>query len=201
MPVSTLYFIRHGETDWNAEGRLQGQRDIPLNALGKEQADEAGLILQSLIPKLDDLDWWVSPLERTRETAMRARTLLKLPPSVFKMDERLKELTFGRWEGLTWKEVRRADPAGASLRERDKWGAVPPGGESYAMLAERVESFLPLLQRDTVLVSHGGVARVLMALLGGIAKQRATREDIWQGKVLVLKNGTHQWVERPSLPN
>ena len=116
MPVSTLYFIRHGETDWNAEGRLQGQRDIPLNALGKVQADEAGLILRSLIPKLDDLDWWVSPMERTRETAMRARTMLDLPASVFKTDERLKELTFGRWEGLTWKEVRRSDPRSEERR-------------------------------------------------------------------------------------
>ncbi len=88
------------------------------------------------------------------------------------MDDRLKELTFGRWEGLTWKDVRKADPAGAAARERDKWRAVPPDGESYELLAVRVAGFLPTLRRETVLVSHGGVARVLMTMIGGIAPRQ-----------------------------
>ncbi len=189
----TLYFIRHGETDWNAEGRLQGQRDIPLNDLGRVQAVEAGGILKGLHPQPEDLDWWVSPLLRTRDTAERSREAIGLHPTFYKMDERLKELTFGRWEGLTWKEVRQSDPKGAAGRERDKWGAVPPDGESYAMLTERVKTFLPLIRRDTVLVSHGGVARVLMAMIGGIAPRKASSEDIWQGRVLVFHNGRCEW--------
>ncbi|MGL4243008.1 MAG: histidine phosphatase family protein, partial [Beijerinckiaceae bacterium] len=158
MLATPLYFIRHGETDWNAEGRLQGQHDIPLNDLGRVQAEEAGVILRSLAPQPDDLDWWVSPLARTRETAERARTAIGLHPTYYRTDDRLKELTFGRWEGLTWKDVRKADPRGAALREKDKWRAVPPGGESYEMLTERVAGFLPTIRRETVLVSHGGVA-------------------------------------------
>jgi broad specificity phosphatase PhoE len=102
-------------------------------------------------------------------------------------------LTFGRWEGLTWQEVRRSDPKGAAGRERDKWGAVPPDGESYAMLTERVKDFLPLIRRDTVLVSHGGVARALMAMIGGIAARKACGEDIWQGRVLVFSKGSCRW--------
>ncbi len=98
---------------------------------------------------------------------------------------------------MTWKEVRRTDPAGASRRERDKWGAVPPEGESYAMLMERMRDFLPSLQGDSVLVSHGGVARVLMALIGGHAPSRAAAEDIWQGRVLVFRDGACSWVAGP----
>jgi broad specificity phosphatase PhoE len=190
----TLYFIRHGETDWNAEGRLQGQHDIPLNDLGRVQAAEAGVILKSICPQADDLDWWVSPLGRTRETAERARDAIGLHPTYYRTDERLKELTFGRWEGLTWKDVRRADPAGASARERDKWHAVPPDGESYKMLTERVAGFLPLLRRPSVLVSHGGVARVLMAMFGGVSSASAASTDIWQGKVLVFEGSACRWV-------
>jgi broad specificity phosphatase PhoE len=194
MVAYTLYFIRHGETDWNAEGRLQGQRDIPLNDLGRVQAAEAGGILRSLHQNPEDMDWWVSPLLRTRETAERARDAIGLHPPYYKTDDRLKELTFGRWEGMTWKDVRRADSGGAARRERDKWNAVPPGGESYAMLTERVRGFLPMLRQDSVLVSHGGVARALMAMIGGYAELRAATEEIWQGRVLVFKGGSCRWI-------
>ena len=189
-----IYFVRHGETDWNAEGRLQGQRDIPLNDLGRVQAEEAGVILKGLHPNPEDLDWWVSPLSRTRETAERVREAIGLHPPFYRMEDRLKELTFGGWEGMTWKEVRRHDPAGAARRERDKWGAVPPDGESYAMLEARVRGFLTeSIRRDSVLVSHGGVARVLMTILGGIAPKRAAAEEIRQGQVLVFEAGSCRW--------
>ncbi|MFM9974340.1 MAG: histidine phosphatase family protein [Beijerinckiaceae bacterium] len=194
LVVPTLFFIRHGETDWNAEGRLQGQRDIPLNDLGRVQAAEAGVLLKKLHVQPDDLDWWVSPLFRTRETAELARDAIGLHPPYYKTDARLKELTFGRWEGMTWKEVRRTDPAGASRREKDKWAAVPPDGESYAMLIERVLPFLSELRRESVLVSHGGVARVLMHMLAGKTPQDSARQDIWQGKVLLFQNGTCRWI-------
>ena len=194
MFAHALYFIRHGETDWNAEGRLQGQRDIPLNDLGQVQAAEAGIILQGLLPTPEDLDWWVSPLTRTRETAERARQAIGLHPPSFKTDDRLKELTFGGWEGMTWKEVRQRDPAGAARRERDKWSAAPPDGESYAMLMTRVKGFIDeTIRRDSVLVSHGGVARALMVLLGGVAPRRAASEEIRQGQVLVFENGACRW--------
>jgi probable phosphoglycerate mutase len=188
-----IYFIRHGETDWNAEGRLQGQKDIPLNDLGRVQAHEAGLLLRDLNAAPEDLDWWVSPMARTRETAERMRQAIGLHPPYYKIDERLKELTFGRWEGKTWKDVRKDDPVGARTREADKWRAVPPEGESYAMLLERVKGFLPTLRRDSVLVSHGGVARVLMVMLGGVQPAKAASADIHQGRVLVFDQGECRW--------
>jgi broad specificity phosphatase PhoE len=194
LNLPTIFFIRHGETDWNAEGRLQGQRDIPLNDLGRVQAEEAGKLLASLNTRPEDLDWWVSPLRRTRETAERARAALGLHPTYYKMDERLKELSFGLWEGMTWKEVRRSDPGRALNREKNKWDTVPPEGESYVMLAERVISFLENLTRDTVIVSHGGVGRAMMQIAAGHAKEHASNQDIWQGKILLFQHGSCRWV-------
>jgi broad specificity phosphatase PhoE len=68
VSVPTLYFVRHGETDWNAEARLQGQQDVPLNAFGRVQAEEAGARLRALAPGYANLDYVASPLSRTRET-------------------------------------------------------------------------------------------------------------------------------------
>jgi broad specificity phosphatase PhoE len=190
----TIYLIRHGETDWNLEGRLQGQKDIPLNDLGRVQAEEAGRRLRALTPHVEDLDYVASPMLRTRETMERVREALGLLPTYYRLDDRLVELTFGIWEGLTWKEVRRQEPVAAAARERDKWGYAPPGGgESYAMLADRIRPILEDLTRDTVIVSHGGVARAFLAVACGVSTRHAASIDIWQGKVLVIENRKHYW--------
>jgi broad specificity phosphatase PhoE len=194
VPRPTIYFIRHGETDWNAEARLQGQRDIPLNDFGRVQAEEAGARLRGLVRRLHDLDYIASPLSRTRETMERMRAALSLDPAAYLTDDRLRELSFGDWEGFTWKEIRVRAPEGAAARERDKWGFVPPGGESYAMLARRVAPVFEALARDTVVVSHGGVARAYLALIGAVAREKAPRVDIWQGRILVFDpDGGYAW--------
>jgi probable phosphoglycerate mutase len=193
VTVPTLYFVRHGETDWNAEARLQGQQDVPLNEFGRVQAEEAAARLRALVPHYGELDYVASPLSRVRETMERLRADLGLDPASYRIDERLLELSFGSWEGLTWKELRRRDPPVAAQRQRDKWGLVPPGGESYAMLAERVAPVLTELTRDAVIVSHGGVARVLLALLCNVSRREAPITDIWQGRILVFHQGRHFW--------
>ncbi|HEX2553619.1 MAG TPA: histidine phosphatase family protein [Microvirga sp.] len=188
-----LFFIRHGETDWNLEGRLQGQRDIPLNDLGRVQAEEAGRRLSGLVARPEDLDYVASPMSRTRETMEILRQAIGLHPTAYRIDERLREITFGSWEGLTWKQVRKSFPEAARAREADKWGYVPPDGESYAMLAERVRPVPADLTRDTVIVAHGGVARAFLANLCGVAHDDAPRVDIWQGKVLVFEGRSYRW--------
>ncbi len=191
----TIYFIRHGETDWNVEGRLQGQKDIPLNDVGRVQAEEAGRRLQVLAPHYEDLAYVASPMGRTRETMELLRKAIGLHPESYRLDERLVELTFGAWEGLTWREVRRLEPQAAAMRERDKWNYVPPGGgESYAMLAERIRPILDDLTRDTVIVAHGGVARAFLTITCGISSRQAASMDIWQGRVLVIQDRKHRWV-------
>jgi probable phosphoglycerate mutase len=190
-----IYFIRHGETDWNLEGRLQGQKDIPLNDVGRVQAEEAARKLQGLVPHVEDLAYVASPMTRTRETMEILRKTLGLHPECYRLDERLVELTFGVWEGMTWKEVRKAEPALAALREQDKWHYAPPGGgESYAMLVDRIRPILDDLTRDTVIVAHGGVARAFMAICCGVSSRQAASMDIWQGRVLVIEGRGYRWV-------
>ncbi len=193
MAPPRILFVRHGETDWNAEGRLQGQRDIPLNARGRAQAEAVAATLRALAPDVAGLDFVASPLFRTRETMERLRSGLGLDPGAYRLDPLLKEITFGAWEGLTWPEVRASDPAGAAAREGAKWDYVPPDGESYAMLVERIRPAVAALTGPTVMVSHGGVARALLHDLCRVAPRQACRMDIWQGRVLAIEGDRFTW--------
>ena len=199
ITFNRLFFVRHGETDWNAEGRMQGQQDIAMNARGHEQAAQAGKTIRNMIGAdkakiARDFAFIASPLHRTRQTMEILRHQLGLPLETYEQDDRLKEITFGRWEGLTWPEVVALDPQKAAERQADKWAFVPPGGESYAMLAERVRPWFETLKGDAVVVSHGGVARVFLALIGGVDPRVAPNMDIWQGRVLVFQNAGYKWL-------
>ena len=198
-PDIAFFLIRHGETSWNHEGRLQGQRDIPLNPLGREQAGRAGRRLAKALRRRgvtdpDALRYISSPLSRARDTMQRVRSTMALPsPDAYALEERLKELSFGTWEGLTWPEVKALAPARVRERKRDKWAFVPPGGESYAMLGDRLRPWLATVRHHDVVVAHGGVARVLMHLVAGMPPADVTDLDIWQGRVLIFDRGRCRW--------
>jgi broad specificity phosphatase PhoE len=194
-----LIFARHGETAYNAESRLQGQLDTPLNARGREQARAVGGTLRSLIgAEIDRLDqaqaFFASPLERTRETMEIARAAMGLEPKRYHVDAVLKELSFGVWEGLTWSEIKVKDPKDLRARRKDRWDFAPRGGESYAMLADRLRPWLDGLSEHTFVISHGGVARVLMALIAGVPPAKAVRAPIIQGRAIVFENGGCRWI-------
>ncbi|HLH95586.1 MAG TPA: histidine phosphatase family protein [Xanthobacteraceae bacterium] len=189
-----LYYIRHGLTDWNQAGRLQGQRDTPINQTGRAEAAVCGEILRDLFARDDraatDLDYVSSPLARARETMEIVRAMLKLPQECYAVDQRLAEIAFGEWEGLTYAEVMQRDPDVVARREADKWGFVPPGGENYKMVAARVGAWYASLTRDTVATAHGGTARALVAYLGIAAHEEAVHQEIDQGVVYVFENNT-----------
>ena len=194
-----LLFIRHGETDFNREGRLQGQRDIALNAKGREQASAVGRALRKLagaeIDRLEAARAFVSsPLSRTRETMALARAGMGLPPEAYALSDDLKELTFGDWEGLTWPQVQARDPAGAAARAADKWDFTPPNGESYATLARRVTLWLRTIDGDLLIASHGGVARALMYLLADVPPAVAAEASIHQGRAILFTQGAFRWL-------
>ncbi len=173
---------------------MQGQQDIPLNDVGRVQARDVAGRLREAAPHVADLDFVCSPMLRTRQTMEIMREALGLEPGAYRLDERLKELTFGSWEGLTWREVRARDSDGAARRKADKWGYVPPSGESYAMLADRIGGFLDEVDHDMVVVAHGGVARAFLRLAAGLTRLEAPVVDIWQGRVLVFRDGRYAWV-------
>ena len=194
MSAPLLYYIRHGETDWNVEGRLQGQRDIPINARGREQARRCGDILRDLTARnaIDpaQLDYVSSPLGRARETMELARTALGLDPGGYRRDARLAEISFGQWEGFTIAQLRARWPDAAAERERDKWDYTPPGAESYATMSRRVQDWYGTLVRDTVAVAHGGTLRGLVVRLGIASPEEAPFLDIAQGVVYVIEPGS-----------
>ena len=188
-----ILFVRHGETDWNVEGRLQGQKDIPLNALGRIQAEDVGRRLTKLLDDPLRSQWIVSPLGRTRETAEIARRALGLDPKAYQTEDQLKEITFGAWEGFTWAELRKSEPLAEAERMKNKWGYVPPHGESYEMLTNRIGLWLETVKSEIVAVSHGGVARALMVLAAGLSPDDAPRHEIHQGRVLEFAEGRFCW--------
>jgi broad specificity phosphatase PhoE len=193
MPAPTIYYIRHGETEWNADGRLQGTRDIPLNDLGRKQAADAGSILADLFARDGrserSLAFVASPLGRARSTMELVRGALELPPADYSIDNRLREIGYGDWEGSTLRQMQASDPEVFAKRQADKWTVPPPGGESYAAVQIRMRDWYDSLLVDTVAVAHGGTARALMVALGIETSASAADLTIEQGAVYVFGDG------------
>ena len=145
MPAPVIYYIRHGETSWNAEGRLQGAQDIPLNDLGRRQAAHAGNVLADLFARdgrdKSSLPFVASPLGRARTTMELVRGALKLPPDEYALDDRLREIGYGVWEGSTLAEMQAADPVLFARRLTAKWTMAPEGGETYEAVQFRMRDW------------------------------------------------------------
>ncbi|MCX7297966.1 MAG: histidine phosphatase family protein [Hyphomicrobiales bacterium] len=191
MAPPTVYYVRHGETDWNVAGRLQGHRDIPLNDKGRGQAAHCGEVLRDLLARdgrdPQSLDYLSSPLGRATETMELLRPKLGLPAEGYRREPQLIELSFGDWEGSTIALLHQNDPVRISQREHDKWHFVPPNGESYEMVAARMKRWYEGLKGDVVAISHGGTCRGLMACLGIARPAAAPLIDIIQGEVYVFQ--------------
>jgi broad specificity phosphatase PhoE len=193
MPAPVIYYIRHGETSWNAAGRLQGVQDIPLNDLGRRQAAHAGNVLADLFARdgreQSSLAFVASPLIRARATMELVRDELKLLPTAYALDDRMREIGYGQWEGSTLPEMQVADPGLYARRQTEKWTVSPPGGESYVEVQARMQDWYASLRGDTVAVAHGGTARALMVALGIETPQSAADLTIEQGAVYVFRDG------------
>lgn len=191
MPI--LYYVRHGLTDWNSEGRLQGQHDVPLNKTGRAQARACGSILRDVIAcagqRPGDLGYVSSPLLRATETMEIMRTVLDLDRKGYRTEPRLAEIGFGEWEGLTYGDVLKRDAHIVATREGNKWLFRPPGGETYEEVAQRVGAWHATVERDTVVSAHGGTGRALVALLGVAPPEQAAHHPIDQGVVYVFEGG------------
>ena len=194
MPQPTIYYIRHGQTAWNALGRFQGSQDIPLNDLGREQAAHAGGMMKDLLSRAErdagSLDYVSSPLGRARSTMEFVRGQLGLAPETYTLDDRLREIGYGHWEGSTLAEQEASHPEIFAARQTDKWGMPPPNGESYASVQLRMRDWYEGLTGDIVAVAHGGTARALMVALDVQTIAEAAELPIEQGAVYVFSNGT-----------
>jgi 2,3-bisphosphoglycerate-dependent phosphoglycerate mutase len=160
MGSTRIIFVRHGETDWNATGRLQGQQDTPLNAVGRQQARQAARRLAR------EPVWalYSSDLARAVETA----TIIAEPLGLTVVTTpRLRERQYGAWEGLTAAEIQARYPEQyAAWRARSPHFA-PPQGESRSRLLTRALAELQAIARrhvreTVVVVTHGGLCYVLI---------------------------------------
>ena len=184
--MTQFVLIRHGETDWNREGRWQGQADVPLNARGLEQAAAMARALNGSI-RLDAI--YSSDLMRARQTADALAQAAALPVV---LDPRLREIHQGEWQGLRVEEIEARYAHVFQMRSQDPWEVAPPGGETAQEVRQRVKTALDeIAQRHpgqaVAIVSHGftlAVARTLIA--------RGSVENIWS---LVPENCTPFTVE------
>lgn len=190
----TIYFVRHGETDYNAEARYQGQRDIPLNTRGRGQALRNGEKLCSVLQDPARYDYVASPLSRASETMQIMRRALGLPAHDFRYDNLLKEVHYGTWEGKLASKLAKEDPTGVAARNRAPFTWRPEGGESYADLKVRTDAWLLSVERDTVVAAHGGVSRTLRGQVRGLTGAQMLVLEVPQDKILVLRDGTESWI-------
>ena len=177
-----LYLLRHGETVLNQKKVYYGSTDCALTAVGEKQA-------RSLRAPLADIPFdavWVSPLSRAVKTA---KLILGEDEKNLMTDERLSEVAFGEWEGKSWQELEK-EP----LYQKwcDDWMRTrPPGGESFADMAQRVsafyrEEFLSFRGENVLIVSHHAVLRQLVMLLLDLEKDAFWRFSFAQGAYSVF---------------
>lgn len=187
-----LYFVRHGETDWNRTRRIQGRTDIPLNAAGLAQAAAVARRLRQLEAAPEALDFYCSPLGRARQTMAAILSAFGLPETHAHYDERLIERGFGAYDGQTWRELFAAgiDPDRDPESYHD-WR--PDGGESFADVADRVSAWLTGVRRPAVVVSHSGVSRALRGLMLNLEKAEIVHLDVPQHRFFRITGGRMEW--------
>ena len=184
----TILLVRHGETEWNLERRYQGRFDSPLTERGAAQARAIGQLLAGL-PAAVAAPIVASPQGRAQRTAGIIREGMGSAGTV-RVDERLRELTLGSWDGLTYGEIEARSP-GIFADDGPEWCFRAPDGESYDAFAARVGEWLDE-QNDAapiIVVAHGLVSRVLRGLYAGLPRAVALTLPVPQDRIYRLSNG------------
>ena len=170
--TAPLYMLRHGETAWNTERRMQGTRNSDLTERGRAQAIAMGRALaKELALEERPTIFLRSPLGRTRETSLIVGRELGLDPAQWRDDTRLAELSYGNWEGSSWTEIESHTPGALNDWRADPESYCPPGGESHFALRRRqAEALADIIASNTrtVVIGHGVSGAVLRGLNLGL---------------------------------
>jgi probable phosphoglycerate mutase len=195
-----LLLIRHGATPWTAEGRFQGQTDVPLSPQGQRQV--AALAQRLATEQFDQL--YASDLQRAWATAqaIAAPHALDITP-----EPRLREMAFGTWEGLTYAEIQQRDASAWAAWERDPYRSAPPGGETLTQTLTRIRAVYTSLgaaphDMTVGIVAHGGPLQLILCCALGVSPQAhwqfavapASLSELCvytQGAMLMSLNDTH----------
>ncbi|MEM7222354.1 MAG: histidine phosphatase family protein [Pseudomonadota bacterium] len=167
----SLFLLRHGETQFNREDRIQGWRDSALTETGIAQARRNGRVLAELLADKARYRIYSSPLGRALNTARLVAFELGRDAAEIRSDRRLIELSLGHWEGFTWGEVPKRFPEDWAARVADKWTYEVPGGESYQDMATRLASWLADHPDPAIAVTHGAAGRILRGLYAGLSRE------------------------------
>jgi broad specificity phosphatase PhoE len=195
--MTTLYLVRHGETDWNLEGRWQGQADVPMNAHGRQQVTQVA-------EKLSNVPFtaiYTSDLQRAANTAYEIASTngalpspggqVWSPPGVI-LDPRLREIHQGEWQGMLVQEIEARYAEDFKLRREDPLSVRPPGGESAQEVLERVVAAIADIlaihpQGNIAVVSHGFTIAVMLAHFYKISFDRVWELVPGNGDLTVLR--------------
>jgi len=185
-PATEIYLVRHGETEWNRDGRLQGQHNSSLTARGRRQAEQLGRLLARLLGRQQRLIN-VSPLGRALETAAIIRQQVPGPEPI--IDPRLQEMTLGSWEGLTRKEVNEQCNGVVGDDANAEWWFRAPGGESFDHFQQRVRSWLSEQRGPVIAVSHGITTRMIRGEYLGLSRHERLSLPVPHGVIWRLRGG------------
>ncbi len=186
-----VIFVRHGETDWNAQGLIQGSMDTDLNEKGREQARSVAALLAAQDIPWTDYHIIVSPQKRAQQTAEYILNALNRGATA--NDERVRELGFGIWEGKPFWELKASPVYPADHEGRFFWR--PEGGESYEDGVARVNQWRSTLTCPTLVISHGAVGRCLMGAVANLGPRELVNLPTPQGAYCSLSNGQIQWCD------
>ncbi len=191
--LPTIYFIRHGETDWNKQGLIQGSIETELNAHGIEQAKAVAEALAQKREELFGFQFVVSPQKRAQQTMGFIASALGISMASVKTEPRVRELGFGVWENHPFWELKDSPIYPADAEARYDWR--PEGGESYADGVARVDDWLSTVTQPTLVVAHGAVGRCLMGYVAGLAPAALVTLKTPQGCYCRLQNGQIDWFD------
>lgn len=203
MSDQLIYLVRHGETVWNRDDRIQGQRDAPLTERGVAQARRAGCTLRELMDGDDAFVLITSPLGRARRSSALILESIRDRVCEVRTDARVMEMSWGRWEGLMRAEIVARDPERWQQFSADSWSVPPPEGESYAMLAERARAWYASIaaERRLIVVAHGGFGRMLRAHYLGLPPAAALALKAPQDAFHRLQAGTVAEIPSGEMPS
>jgi probable phosphoglycerate mutase len=180
MKHPNLYVLRHGQTEWNLLGKFQGRKNSPLTDLGQQQALQQNKLLHALSNQ--PTKRYTSPLGRAMQTA----ELVYGSMDDVIIDDRLQEIDFGDWEGMTRDYIKTQI---TTPYETKTWKFAGPGGETFETICDRVGDFLSEQNEPATIVTHGITAIVLRGLCMGLTQVQMLELSHEQGCLFHVSDG------------
>ncbi|ABD55432.1 histidine phosphatase family protein [Jannaschia sp. CCS1] len=195
-PLPAIYVLRHGETEWNREGRCQGHLDAPLTPLGRDQAAQQGRILRDQVfAHHRSCSVRISPLQRTRTTWDIAAEIADRTEQGFEIEPRLAEVHMGTWQGRLRKDFLAEDAAARAHPNLFELSLNTPEGERFEALSARLEDLLDEITEPAICVTHGITSLVLRGLIRGLSRDEMAGQGHDQGIVYGLWDGQEYRLE------